>query len=166
MTERRLVIIRHAKSSWANPGQQDFDRPLNDRGEHDAPMMGERLRKRDILPDVIITSPAKRAVQTAKRISTAVGYDKGQIRKVDQLYHCTPSVLEELILSLDAELKTVFIIAHNPGITEFVNTVSDTFRIDNVPTCGVTVIQLSADNWTNFLDTQKQVLLFDYPKNK
>jgi len=78
--KRRLVMIRHAKSSWANPLQSDFERPLNERGEHDAPMMGERLKKMGVTPDLVIASPAKRAKQTAKKIAKEMGYDIDKIQ--------------------------------------------------------------------------------------
>jgi phosphohistidine phosphatase len=72
--ERTLVMIRHAKSSWANPLQSDFERALNERGERDAPMMGARLKAAGILPELIISSTAKRAKSTAKKIATALDY--------------------------------------------------------------------------------------------
>ncbi|HYD20220.1 MAG TPA: histidine phosphatase family protein, partial [Flavipsychrobacter sp.] len=122
--KRRLVMIRHAKSSWANPLQSDFERPLNERGEHDAPMMGERLKKMGVTPDLVIASPAKRAKQTAKKIAKEMGYDIDKIQWVDKLYHCIPQVFEETLYEVKDEVKTVFIVAHNPGITQFVNELS------------------------------------------
>src|SRR5262245_14167295 len=119
--KRTLVMIRHAKSSWANPLQSDFERPLNDRGEHDAPMMGERLKSKGIMHDLIIASTAKRAKQTAKKIAKAIGYDESNIQWQDNLYHCIPVVFEEVIYEINDKVKTVFIVAHNPGITSFVN---------------------------------------------
>jgi phosphohistidine phosphatase len=163
--ERTLVVIRHAKSSWDDPTQSDFDRPLNSRGEHDAPMMGKHLKSRNILPDLVISSPAKRARQTARRIAAAIGYDKEQIAYIEQLYHCEPPVFEDVIAKLGTEHATVFIISHNPGITDFVNSVSHKFRTDNVPTCGVTAIRFSGASWTDFKMEEKKVIMFDYPKN-
>lgn len=163
--QRTLVMIRHAKSSWANPLQSDFERPLNDRGERDAPMMGERLKKRKLQPDVMIASTAKRAKQTAKRIATAIGYPHEKIVWVDKLYHCIPSVFEEVLYDVADDVETVFIVAHNPGITEFVNELSD-FKIDNMPTCGIVAASFSADEWSDFNINKKQVILFDYPKNE
>ena len=78
--QRRLVMIRHAKSSWANPLQSDFERPLNDRGKTEAPEMGEKLKELGVLPDLVISSSAKRTRQTAKRIATATGYDPDGIQ--------------------------------------------------------------------------------------
>jgi phosphohistidine phosphatase len=157
-------MIRHAKSSWSNPMQSDFDRPLNERGEHDAPLMGAHLKRLGLLPGLIISSPAKRAKQTAKRIAGAIGYDKDKIELRDELYHCIPSVIEGVILSISNQHKTAFIICHNPGITDFVNELSGKFKIDNMPTCAVAAIQVSAPNWTDFNMEEKEVFLFDYPK--
>jgi phosphohistidine phosphatase len=164
--ERILVMVRHAKSSWANPLQSDFERPLNDRGEHDAPMMGERLKKKGIIPDLIIASTAKRAKQTAKKIAKEVGYDADKIDWQEKLYHCIPSVFEEVIYDVDSPVKTVFIVAHNPGISAFVNQLSDKFSIDHMPTCGVVAAKFEADQWNEFIRVNKQVFLYDYPKNE
>ena len=132
--QRTLVMIRHAKSSWANPLQSDFDRPLNERGKREAPEMGEVLKREGLKPDLIICSTAKRTRQTAKRIAEVLDYDMDNVRWEEKLYHCIPSVFEELLFELSDKIKTVFIIAHNPGITEFVNELSPDFSIDNMPT--------------------------------
>jgi phosphohistidine phosphatase len=157
-------MVRHAKSSWSNLGLGDFDRPLNERGEQDAPMMGERMKHMHILPDLIIASTAKRARQTAKRIADAIGYDKDKIQWVEKLYHCLPETFEEVIYAVDDKVETVFIVAHNPGITEFVNELSADFRIDNMPTCGMVAARVDADTWSHFNTAKKKVFLFEYPK--
>lgn len=162
--QRKLVMIRHAKSSWDNPSDSDFERPLNDRGERDAPAMGSRLRKLNVLPDLIISSTAKRARQTARRIAAAIGYDKDRIIFEDKLYHCVPAVFEEVIAGLDDSLETVFIVAHNPGITDFVNDLSEKFRTDNVPTAGAVGIYVTAAHWQDFNMEPKEVFLFEYPR--
>jgi phosphohistidine phosphatase len=164
--KRRLLMIRHAKSSWANPLQSDFERPLNERGEHDAPMMGERLKKMDLLPDLIISSTAKRARQTAKRIAKAIGYDKERIQLVDKLYHCIPPVFEEVLAEVGDEVQTVYVVAHNPGITEFVNELSPDFRVDNLPTCGIVGAEIELEHWEMLANARKKVFLFEYPKKQ
>jgi phosphohistidine phosphatase len=164
--KRRIVLIRHAKSSWANPLQSDYDRPLNDRGLHDAPIMGERLKAKAIIPDLIIASTAKRAAQTARLIATAVGYDIARIDWQEKLYHCISSVFEEVISTLDDAVKTVFIVAHNPGVSEFAGDAAAWPRIDHMPTCGVAGIELEAAHWYNYNYVERQVFLFDYPKKE
>jgi len=164
--QRTLVMIRHAKSSWANPLQSDYERSLNDRGEHDAPMMGERLKKKNIIPDLIIASTAKRAKQTAKKIAKAIGYDEDKIQWQENLYHCISSVFEEVIYEIDDKVATAFIVAHNPGITSFVNELDAGFSIDNMPTCAVAGAHFEADSWNEFNSVKKKIFLFDYPKKE
>jgi len=164
--QRTLVMIRHAKSSWANPLQSDYERPLNERGEHDAPMMGARLKEKDIIPDLIIASTAKRAAQTAKKIAAAVGYDAEKILWKNSLYHCIPVVFEEVIYEIGNAVQTVFIVAHNPGITEFVNELVPGFTIDHMPTCGLVATHVDAEEWSDFHNAKRQVFLFDYPKKQ
>ena len=164
--ERTLVMIRHAKSSWANPLQSDFERPLNERGEKAAPMMGERLKKRGVAADLIISSTAKRAKQTAKKIASAIGSDVEKITWYDSLYHCIPAVFEEVIQEIPDDVKTVYIVAHTPGITDFVNQLSPKFRIDHMPTCGVVACRFTAGQWNSFNIAEREVFLFDYPKNE
>lgn len=161
---RRLFVIRHAKSSWKNPLQSDFERPLNDRGEQDAPMMGKRLKALNIQPDVIISSTAKRAAQTAKLIARELDYNKDSIKWYEKLYHCIPSVFEEVLYELDDNVKCVFIVAHNPGITDFVNEMSATFHTDNMPTCGIVGSEFELTEWNEYSRAEKKVVLFEYPK--
>lgn len=160
---RTLVMIRHAKSSWANPLQSDFERPLNDRGKKDAPEMGAKLKKMGLIPDLIISSTAKRTRQTAKKIAEETGYDPDDIRWEEKLYHCIPSVFEEVIYEVSDRVKTIFIVAHNPGITDFVNQLSPGFSIDNMPTCGIVGARLETKEWNNFLTSEKEVFLYEYP---
>lgn len=164
MTQRTLVIIRHAKSSWVNPLQSDFDRSLNDRGDKDAPMMGDRLKAKKIIPDLIISSTAKRALQTAKKIAKQLGYAESKIKSYDKLYHCISQVFEEVIYEIADDVRTVFIVAHNPGISSFANELSDGFRIDTMPTCGMVGAKLELDDWNEFSKVDKTVFLYDYPK--
>jgi phosphohistidine phosphatase len=164
--KRTLIMIRHAKSSWANPLQSDFDRPLNDRGLRDAPEMGNRLMKAGIRPSLIISSTAKRTVQTANFIAGATGYDVSRIKWEEKLYHCIPSVFEELLYEIGDTVKTAIIIAHNPGITEFVNQLSPDFFTGNMPTCGMVGAHFEADGWEDFPLAKRKVFLFDYPRNE
>jgi phosphohistidine phosphatase len=161
---KQLVLIRHAKSSWANPLQSDFERPLNDRGQRDAPMMGERLRKAGIIPDKIISSTAKRAVQTAKHIAKGIGYDHERIEWHEDLYHCVPAVFEEVIYAVDDAVETLFIVAHNPGISEFAAGLDPSKTVHDMPTCAVVGIEVDAKRWSDLSLAGKRLFLFDTPK--
>ena len=162
--KRRLVLIRHAKSSWANPLQSDYERPLNDRGERDAPMMGKRLKDAGILPDKIISSSAKRAAQTAKHIAKALGYAEDRIEWHDELYHCVPSVFEEVLYNVEDEVGTLFMVAHNPGISEFAGQISGNRDAADMPTCAVVGVNIDAEHWSDFLLAKKELFLMDTPK--
>lgn len=163
---KTLLIVRHAKSSWEIGTLTDFERSLNDRGKKDAPVMAKRLIARNILIDVFVSSPAKRAKKTAELFCEAYGKKAGDILLVSSLYHPEVNNFYEAIEQLDHSADTVAIFSHNPGITEFVNTLTDAIRIDNMPTCGVFAIQIQSDKWADFKKANKQFLFFDYPKNE
>ena len=163
---KRVVLIRHAKSSWANPLQSDFERPLNDRGHQDAPMMGKRLKDAGIIPDKIISSTAKRASQTARHIAKSIGYPEDRIEWQEEMYHCVPAVFEEVIYALDDALETIFIVAHNPGISEFAADLDSSKTVHHMPTCAVVGIQMDADRWSDFRLAGKKLFLNDTPKRQ
>ena len=111
---KRLTLLRHAKSSWKYPNLDDLDRPLNRRGRRDAPMMGKRLAKDKTLPDLMISSPAKRAWKTAKIIAREVGCEKAKIEKNIALYEAGVSELIQVIQKIDGKYDDVMIFGHNP----------------------------------------------------
>jgi phosphohistidine phosphatase len=160
---KNLLIIRHAKSSWDYITQQDFDRPLNERGNRDAPVMAKRLLKRDINIDAFLSSPANRALSTATYFAEAYEKKLKHITQVESLYHAEVNVFYKVVSELDDDLKTVAIFSHNPGITEFVNSLT-TSRIDNMPTCGVFAVKADIKKWKDFRDEKKEFWFFDYPK--
>jgi phosphohistidine phosphatase len=160
---KNLLIIRHAKSSWDSLAQRDFDRPLNDRGNRDAPMMAKRLQKREVEIDAFVSSPANRALSTATYFAEAYDRKPKHIIKVDILYHAEVEVFYKVIEELDDDYKTVAIYSHNPGITYFVNSLTNT-RIDNMPTCGIFAVKAQIKSWQDFRKAAKDFWFFDYPK--
>ena len=161
---KTLILVRHAKSSWDAAGVDDFDRALNERGKKDAPEMAKRIRAKEIKIDVLLSSPAKRAHKTAKYFAEELDIEREKIVLVDKLYEASVTAFLEVVSTIDEDNKTAIIFAHNPGITEFVNTLTKV-RLDNMPTCGVFAVQAEADKWTDFLKSEKHFLFFDYPKN-
>ena len=160
---KTLVLVRHAKSSWKDPELADRDRPLNPRGRRDAPEMGRRLAARGEPPDRIVTSPALRAATTATVIAEAVGYPKREIVEDERLYGAGSEEILEVMRGVEDRLDRVFLIGHNPGLTDFVNELSDE-PIRNVPTCGVVEFRIAGESWSDIRrDTAKRVD-FDYPK--
>jgi len=161
---KRFVIIRHAKSSWATLGQADFDRPLNDRGQKNAPEMGKRLLQYGLVPDLILSSSAKRTRQTTKALTEAMNF-KGKTEWLEKLYHAPVETIESVISSADDEYNTIFIVAHNPGLTQFLIEHGDRFITDNMPTCAIAAFELEADSWTDFHKAGKSIIQYDFPKN-
>ncbi|MBN1979870.1 MAG: histidine phosphatase family protein [Anaerolineae bacterium] len=159
---KTLILVRHAKSSWKHPGLPDRLRPLNKRGQHDAPAMGERLAKREIAPDLIISSPATRAMATAEIIAQEIGHPEEEIRADERLYGASAFELLEIIQELDAALEHVMLIGHNPGLTDLANDLG--CGIDNLPTCGVVEVRFEIDSWADIGDVDPACVDFDYPK--
>lgn len=162
---KTLYIIRHAKSSWANANQTDFERPLNDRGNRDAPVMAEKLFNRNASIDLFISSTALRARKTCECFCKAYGVDINKIHFSDKLYHAPAYVIYSVIESIEDKNNSAAVFCHNPGITDFVNTLTEHDRIDNMPTCGIIAVQADTDTWKNFESAEKKILFFDYPKN-
>src|SRR5687767_15055898 len=159
---KSLLIVRHAKSSWDLSTPNDFDRPLNDRGKKDAPAAAKRLIKKGIQIDAFVSSPAKRAKKTAKHFASEYETNEEKIILVPELYEAHASVFTQVIRGLDDAYNTVAIFSHNPGITDFVNSLTEV-KVDNVPTCGIFAVQVQADTWESFNDAEKKFWFFDYP---
>jgi phosphohistidine phosphatase len=162
---KTLYIIRHAKSSWADPIASDFERGLNDRGKRDAPKMGKRLKEKEIHPDIMISSPAKRALATAKRISEVIKYRKERIKIESKLYHADEDTILSLVQNINDNHNSAMVFGHNPGLTDFVNAISsEEINIDNVPTCGIAAFTLPVESWKDASLKSAKFLFFDYPK--
>lgn len=161
---KKLLIVRHAKSDWGSITLKDFDRPLNQRGENNAPEMGKRLLEKNIIPDEIISSPALRALTTCKLITRALKLNEEAIKTNDKIYEATHQTLLSIINQFDNDKNLVALFGHNNGITDLTVylTGADIF---NIPTCGMVLIEFPFDNWTLVSKTTGTVLFFDFPKN-
>ena len=160
---KQLLLIRHAKSSWANTGQDDFDRPLNDRGSKDAPAMAERIKRKGIGIDQFISSPALRAFTTATHFAAAYQQKPSGIVPIKQLYHATTLVYYNVIQTIDNKITTAALFSHNPGITDFINELNLQY-VANMPTCGIFSIKIKTNHWVEFVSAEKEFWFFDYPK--
>ncbi|MDO1448995.1 histidine phosphatase family protein [Rhodocytophaga aerolata] len=160
---KKLFLIRHAKSSWDDASLPDEERPLNKRGKKDAPLMGSLLRKQGITPDLIISSPAKRAFSTAKKMAKELAYPKDHILTFDKLYLSSPAALLEVIKSQPAEVRTLLVFGHNPELTQLVPLLCD-HPIDSIPTSGVVSITFQTDTWQKIEKMNGRFDFFDYPK--
>ena len=158
-----VYLIRHAKSGWGEPGLADFDRTLNGRGLHDAPQMGQRLKALNVRPNLIVSSPAKRAITTARLIAEALGYDRDEIVEDDVLYSAFPEDTLKIIRTTPDSAESVMIFGHNPTMTDLVNRMSD-FGVDNVPTCGAFCARFDVEEWEDVAEGRGEVVFFEFPK--
>ncbi len=160
---KTLFLVRHAKSSWDNSGLPDDKRPLNARGELDAPRMGKRLLLRGVKPDILISSPALRAYTTAVKIAAEIGYSKEAIQIEDNLYFEGTEGMLNVIHAMAPEVRSAMLFGHNPTMTELINNLANT-DIDNVPTCGIAEITFDIASWKEVYEGLGVMQLFDYPK--
>jgi phosphohistidine phosphatase len=160
---KSLIIVRHAKSSWDVATPNDFDRPLNERGKKDAPAAAKRLIKKAVPIDAFISSPAKRAKKTAKYFIEEYEVNKDNLILVPELYEAQVNAFYNVVKNIDDTYNSVALFSHNPGITDFVNTLTDV-KLDNMPTCSVFAVQCNISTWADFKTADKIFWFFDYPK--
>lgn len=161
---KTLFIVRHAKSSWKDASLSDFDRPLNKRGKRDVPDMGKRLKTKNILPDLLVSSPANRALTAAKGIAEEIGYPLKSIVEEEGLYHAGSRSIIQLIENTDDKHDSLMIFGHNPGFTYLVNDLSD-FYLDNLPTCAVCGIKFDINSWKSLNVKKGKKIFYDFPKS-
>ncbi|MNR10188.1 phosphoglyceromutase [compost metagenome] len=159
---KQLLLVRHGKSDWGNLDLKDFDRPLNKRGKENAPEMAERLVNKGFKPDLLVSSPAKRAKSTAKYFAEAYGFD--QIQFEAAIYEANTTALLKVVNTLDDAADKVLMFGHNPGFTDFANELCNA-DIYNIPTAGMVLITFPFDSWELVSRGTGELIFFDYPKN-
>ena len=160
-----LTLVRHAKSSWKNPHLSDRQRPLNKRGNRDAPIMGKRILEHGIRPSLIVSSPATRAWTTAKIIATQISYPIEFLQREDSLYLASLDGILEVVAAQDNGFNNLMVVGHNPGMTDFANFLSPGLT-HNLPTAGVVCVQIDQDDWNLFERPQTELLVHAYPKKQ
>ncbi len=158
---KTLYIIRHAKSSWKDMSLDDCDRPLNKRGKRDAPVMGKRLKKKNVVPDIIISSPALRAKTTAQFIAKEVGYNK-DIEFKEEIYESNIHILDNILKNIDDRNSITFLFGHNPDLNMLAEEYVD--FDENIVTCGILKIEFDCDKWQDISHKNAKMISFDYPK--
>jgi phosphohistidine phosphatase len=143
---KRLYVLRHAKSSWDDAGLNDFDRPLNDRGQQAAPMMGRVMRDKGFVPDAIVASPALRAKTTAQLARSGGEFD-AEMRFDDRIYEAGAQTLIDVISEIADSAASALIVGHNPGMEGLVRTL--TGKITAMPTAALAVIDLDIEKWAD-----------------
>jgi len=158
---KKLIIIRHAKSALGNDTIDDYDRPLNEKGLIDATFMGKFLHNKDLHPDLIICSPAMRAITTAELISKEVGYKK-IICPNQYIYGAYINTLQDIVSFIHDDNDTVFLVGHNPGVSALAYMLSD--LKESIPTCATVEIDFKCDSWMDASKENSTLVSYDFPK--
>ncbi len=162
---KTLYLMRHAKSSWKDPSLADHQRPLNPRGEKAAPRMGKRLKKKGVELDVIFSSDAKRAMQTAAAMADVLGLPPNDIRPDPKLYNAEPDAIFKAVNQFDDQWENVMVVAHNPRITDLANRFYSE-PIANIPTAGMVELRFDAPSWRKIDRNNLWFATVDFPKRK
>lgn len=141
---KKLYILRHAKSSWDNPILADFERPLNERGLKTADFMGKFISKNDFLPDLILSSPATRARETANIIKKTAEL-QAEIKFEENIYEASPQMLLKILSEIKENFQNVMLVGHNPGLEGLIKTL--TGELQSMPTAGLAVVEVNTEKW-------------------
>ena len=160
----KLFLLRHGKSSWDDISLIDIDRPLGKRGIKDAPLMGKYFIKEHKKPQIIISSPARRARETAELFADAIDYKLDNIRLEQSLYEAAVDDIMRVIYGIEDTYDRVMLIGHNPGFTELANHLAAETSIDNIPTCGLFGVEFDVKSWKKIEPKKGKFLFLDYPK--
>jgi len=158
---KKLIIVRHSKSSWKDLSLTDFRRPLNNRGKSDGPIMSRYLSSKINKIDFLHSSSSVRTFETSKFFISKIEFKN--IKYDDNLYHCSAQSIIGLIKNYPDQYKTVMIIAHNPGLTNLINMITH-ITLDNLPTTGIANIYFDCDYWNNISIENSNLVDLKFPK--
>lgn len=162
---RTLYLMRHAKSSWSFDELSDQERPLNDRGRDDAPRMGQALAGRRIVPDLIVSSPAVRAMSTAVLVARELKYAAATIVVEPDIYQADVDTLLAVIRALPDTAPAVLLTGHNPTITDVANHLSPSPLSGEMPTAAVICLRFQTEHWADIAPGNAEFYFYDCPKN-
>jgi phosphohistidine phosphatase len=160
---KKLIILRHGKSSWDDPLLKDFERPLNIKGKKRTIVIADYLKDKNIKPELIITSPAKRTKDTASIIVNNLNIDKSKLTENADLYFVDVEKYFETIFSTSNKINNLMLIGHNPMITDFCNYFLEE-KINNLPTSGLCIIDFSTDKWEEISKSKYKLQHLIFPK--
>ena len=158
---KTLYIVRHAKSSWVDFSQDDFDRTLDARGKHDLPLMGAELKRLGVNPDQVISSPAVRAITTARGLARALGFDEANIDLHPNTYESSAEEMLKSIKTVPENVDQLMIVGHNPSVSYLVSDLANDW-LNKYSTCGCYAIEFEEGSWKNILKGKKKFWV--YPK--
>lgn len=167
---KKLILLRHAKSSWENPDIEDHDRPLNGRGTAACPVMADWLRTHRYVPDIVLCSSSKRTRQTVKGLRRVID-DLPKACIDPRLYHASPTTMRQYIAELPDRAQTVMLVGHQPGLSAFTRMLADGEEqrrcrraYEHFPTAAAAVLQLDIDHWSDLEYAQARFIDFAVPR--
>ena len=162
---KRLTLVRHAKSDWKDASLKDFDRPLSRRGLREAPGMAERLADEKVQVDLMITSPARRALDTARFFAKALDYPLRRLKLDDHLYLARPGEILEVVRSVGKRVQHLMLFGHNPGLSDFAHKLTRDKELGELPTCAVYSMELNIGSWADTHYGEGRHPTLSHPKN-
>lgn len=162
---KTLYLLRHAKSSWENPGLRDHERPLNKRGQRDSPKMGQWLADHVKPPQLILCSDAARTLATVQPIMEAWELKKEVLQVESRLYHASTETLWDILHDCPNDIDRLLLVGHNPGLTDFANSLCKQFETENIPTTGFAAFSFKIKKWSEAEANEAEFETYQYPKN-
>lgn len=163
---KELILVRHAKSDWTNETVKDIDRPLNERGYYDAYQLSEWFNKEMQLPDLILSSPATRAINTAFIFCRSFGLKENIVCVNENLYESTLADYLNELSKIDDKVNRLMLFGHNPAITNCVNDLNTDMEFENIPTCGIVKLGFNYKHWRDVVQKKEgQLLVNKFPKS-
>ncbi len=160
---KKIIFVRHAKSSWNSGVSRDIDRPLNQRGRRDAPIMAQKLKELCPNVDGILLSPSKRTRETATYFKKVYSLSEEQTLRIHELYHGSLYDVLDAVHSLPEDWSVAILFGHNPGMT-YVAEYFGLKDVINVPTCGILLVESKSGDWASLNDANSKIKTFEYPK--
>ncbi|MCS6917242.1 MAG: histidine phosphatase family protein [Chitinophagales bacterium] len=161
---KTLVLVRHAKSSWSDPELADIERPLNERGQRDAPRMAQVFRQQLLQPDLMVSSTAARALATAEIFAHELKYDQAKLLRIAELYLAEADALMDFVRGVDDAFSVLMLFGHNDGLSHFANRLLDHQDLGSLPTCAVAAMDFTQDQWSRLQWHSGRIRFFFYPK--
>tara|TARA_B100001287_G_scaffold246876_1_gene225111 strand:+ start:275 stop:763 length:489 start_codon:yes stop_codon:yes gene_type:complete len=158
---KKLIIVRHSKSSWKDLSLSDFNRPLNGRGKSDGPLMADYLKSKINKIDYLHSSSSVRTFETSKYFINQIQF--GKVEYDDSLYHSSATSILNMISNYSADYQSVMIIAHNPGLTNLINNITN-ISLDNLPTTGIAEIEFNINDWSKLSYKNSNLIDLKFPK--
>lgn len=161
---KTLYIARHAKSSWDHPGLEDYQRPLMEKGKKKMKYVVDYLQKKNVQLDMIMSSHAERAFETAKIIAHGINYPENAIVISKNIYYGNADTMLDSFYDLSDDVNSIMFVGHNPTLTYFANYFLDK-KIDNLPTSAIVCVEFETNKWDEVFDSKRKTKFVVSPKS-